>query len=324
MSRHEITRRLTAVTVTATVAVGVLSLPAPSTAATTPVANALSAPAAQVLTTTKLTATPAMTITVSAGPGTPAGTATATRTTVTRMAKMVSGTKLGATTIIMSADSDWVKAAVNRRAAHINPDELAAFNRRYDAGEMSRSGGWAYSLRGPNYTQTIALNPGRPGAVNAKYDWTLTAARELSPNFFSATGGSSYPERWPCWAAEGLGYPLAYHSVAVTFGRSYASVRNPQVNQLRQAKRAGHRLGLAASERFAGTPSTPCMLPPGVGHLQGALAGEMLLARGGVPALLAWANATPGKPWTATFETTYRRSVAAFYRDFDRNVVTTI
>jgi hypothetical protein len=74
--------------------------------------------------------------------------------------------------------------------------------------------------------------------------------------------------------------------------------------------------GMAASETFGRTKSNPCLLLPGVGHLQGMMFVEGLVARDGVQALFDWNSGSFSRDWRTVFQEVYAQSVESAYEAF--------
>ena len=288
-------------------AITAAALPLVPDARTPQVAPELRDAAAGVL--ARASASPSTTpLTVRTGPGTPRQAKAKIRSAMRLVLQLGQGHRLSRVQVF-TGNPAWVHAQV-MAAPGIHEGERAAFDRRYRDGELTT--GWSYSLRGPNDEQTVAVSLGKAPAR----DWVRLSARELSVNAYSSWGGSSY-DRWPCWAGEGLGYPLAWEATARVTKRTYAQVRDADVTQLREVDWVEFTPGLKASEAWNGTPAEPCFVPPGIGHLQGGVAGEYLLSEFGLAKVMAWAQASYGSSWRQAFVDTFGISLETFYAEVD-------
>jgi hypothetical protein len=228
------------------------------------------------------------------------------------LVRLVPESRMNGVEILIGSDPEWLAARIAASSRILDVERENFLARLADG---STGAAFNYSLRGPNHEQTIVTLAAPGDLVGTVLAEGL--ARELSPNLFSVYATGTPDDRWPCWAAEGLGYPLAWEATARTFGGSYRQYRDFWVSQLRD--RPERTLGLAASESFQGTNTNPCLT--GAGHLQGALAGELIVADHGVDGLFAWAKASGGRSWRDGYADTFSETVEVFYDRFDRDAV---
>jgi hypothetical protein len=277
-----------------------------------PLAPQLGDRAALVLSHLPLYGEPSVAVTVEADPSIPGWVVADTVAVLDTLVRLLPDSQMTGVEILITADRQWIadRIAASERILEV---ERQAFLSRLADGSTGEA--FNYSLRGPNFEQTIVT-------MIAPHDLTRTViaesvARELSPNLVSvyATGVAGDP--WPCWAAEGLGYPLAWEATRRTFGGTYRQYRDFWVSQLRE--RTELTLGLAASEAFRGTPESPCFT--GAGHLQGALAGELIVVEHGVEGLFTWAKASWGRSWRDGYVEVFAETVEAFYVRFARDAI---
>lgn len=277
-----------------------------------PVAPHLGDRAATVLSRLPLYAEPSVAVTVEADPSIPVQVVEDTVALLDTLLRLVPESRMNGVEVIITSDRQWVaeRIATSDRILEV---ERQTFLDRLADGSSGES--FNYSLRGPNFEQTIVT-------LIVPLDLTRTViaesvARELSPNLVSVYASGVAGDPWPCWAAEGLGYPLAWEATRRTFGGTYRQHRDFWVSQLRE--RTDVTLGLAASEAFRGTPDSPCFT--GAGHLQGALAGEMIVADNGVGGLFYWAEASWGRSWRDGYRDVFGETVQQFYDRFDREAL---
>jgi hypothetical protein len=228
------------------------------------------------------------------------------------LVRLVPEHRMNGAEILIASDPEWVASTIAASDRIWEPERQVFLDRLADG---STGEAFNYSLRGPNHEQTVVTLVG-PGDL-VRTVLAESVARELTAGLFSVYATGIPDDRWPCWAAEGIGYSLAWEATARTFGGSYRQYRDFWVSQL--CDRPERTLGLAASEAFQGTDANPCLT--GAGHLQGALAGELVIRDHGLDGLFAWAKASGRQSWRAGYFEVFGETVEVFYARFDREAI---
>jgi hypothetical protein len=258
----------------------------------------------------------ATTYTVVSGPGVTARHRREVDAVLSVLVRLVPPSRLNGIEVYLSAETAWLgeQIAASRRITKNEQDKFVA-----GLASGSLGDNFTYSLRGASDEQTIAILASAYDLEDSRL--AAGVAREVSINFFSVEGTGVAEDPWPCWAAEGLGYPLAWEALSRSLGGTYASWRDPWISQLRTTDPL-IRLGLSASERRSGTNEHPCFLNPGVGHLQGALFAEMVLADHGLDGLVSWARASRFASWRDGLRQATGVPVEIWYARFEREALT--
>jgi hypothetical protein len=135
----------------------------------------------------------------------------------------------------------------------------------------------------------------------------------------SGSGLDSDP--WPCWAGEAGGWPLQRMLMdrlgTQQLDRSWAR----WTVQLARPHDPPFELGLAKSYAWTLGPGQYCKLVPGVGHIQGTLAHELLIDRYGVETWLAWGERAWGVGARQAFQETFGITLGQFMVESDRRTL---
>jgi hypothetical protein len=249
--------------------------------------------------------------------------------TLRELLRFAGSPRLASLHVIVARDASFMKDALIRRdvenSAYVDAAELAKALTSID--DFAESG-LSYGVRGP-FQPHIDPLPHQTILVLDKYAPSAEALAQLMAVETgtaivrsNATGTMSSP--FPCWAAEGTGWGIGTAALARTTRHTSTSPfdvtawRNERLAQLGQlfADDMDVVRGMAASETFGRTKSNPCLLQPGVGHLQGMMFVEGLVARDGVQALLDWNSGSFGRDWRTVFQEVYAQSVESAYEAF--------
>lgn len=238
--------------------------------------------------------------------------------------------RLASLHVIVARDASFTKDALIRRdtenSAYIDDAALAKAFASIDY--FSESHSLSYGVRGPfqpdvnplPHQTIIVLYKNAPSAEALAQ---LVAVETGTAIVRSNATGTMYSP-FPCWAAEGIGWGIGTAALARTtqhVGTSPFDVtmwRNERLAELGQlfANDPEVARGMDASEAFGMTKSNPCFLLPGVGHLQGMMFTEGLIARDGVQSLLDWSSGSFGRDWRTVFQEVYAQSIESAYAAF--------
>jgi hypothetical protein len=254
--------------------------------------------------------------------------------TLRELLRSAGSPRLASLHIIVARDASFMKDALIRRAA-----ENSAY---VDAAELAKAltsidyfadSGLSYGVRGPfqphvdplPHQTILVLDKHAPSAEALAQLMAVETGTALVRS--NATGTRYSP--FPCWAAEGIGWGIGTAALARTTRHAGTSPfdvtawRNDRLAQLGQLFADDIEVvrGMGASESFGRTKTNPCLLLPGVGHLQGMMFIEGLVARDGVQSLLDWSSGSFGRDWRTVFEEVYSLSIESAYAAFLQGAV---
>lgn len=199
--------------------------------------------------------------------------------------------------IVVGKDNAWLTEQVLRLDKELNSNEVTNFIRETQNLNMNTE--WAYSLRGENL-QLILVNPYTSDIERT----TISMLREVGETLVGWNGGHTMG--YPCWAAEGLGKPVAFAAFArITGGNADKLLRDWVASTPVRATVDSYK----AAEQFNGDCKNR-----GVGHAHGGWLSSILVKKHGVKGVIAWVNATKGAPnWRVVFKEHFGMSVKKAY-----------
>ena len=199
--------------------------------------------------------------------------------------------------VAVGTDNTWLTGQVQRHRKELHANEADNFLR--EAKNRGLNTDWAYSLRGPDI-QLILINPQRTDIKHI----TQAMLREVVESLVGWNGG--YTQGYPCWAAEGLGKPVAFKAYVELFGGNADQLLRQWVaNTPVKASKASY----TAAEAF----NSDCK-DRTVGHAHGAWLSAQLMRDHGVKGVIAWVDATKNsRNWRAVFKEHFGLSVDAAY-----------
>lgn len=254
--------------------------------------------------------------------------------TLRELLRFADSPRLASLHVIVARDASFMKDALKRRdAAHPDFVDDEALTRALTAVDAFADSNLSYGVRGPfqpdvnplPHQTILVLDKNAPTAEALAQLMAVETGTALARS--NATGTREAP--FPCWAAEGIGWGIGTVALARTTRQSGTSSfditawRNDRLAQLGQLFANDPEVvrGMAASETFNMTKSNPCFLQPGVGHLQGMMFAEGLVARDGVQALFDWTSGSFGRDWRTVFQEVFSLSIEYAYEAFAQGAV---
>lgn len=200
--------------------------------------------------------------------------------------------------VVVGTDNTWLTEQVKRHSKELNENEAQNFLK--EAQNRGLNTDWAYSLRGPD-VQLILINPLRTEERHV----TQAVLREVVESLVGWNGG--YTQGYPCWAAEGLGKPVAFAVYAEMFGGNADGLLRQWV--------ANTPVRASVDSYTAAEAFTSDCKDRTVGHAHGAWLSARLMKDHGVKGVIAWVDATKGaRDWRAVFKDHFGLSVTKAYQ----------